>query len=297
MRPLGIIGLGLLGSAMAERLKLAGYELVGWDVAADRRDAFVQLGGRAAGSAAEVAAACDTILLSLPDSKIVEQVIAEIAPELRDGMLIVDTTTGDPDAVEAIGQKPAEQGVSYLDATVAGSSAQAKQGDVIIMVGGDAAAYEAAGDLFGALARQSFHVGPSGAGSRMKLVLNLVLGLNRAALAEGLTFAESLGLEPRRALEILQSSAAYSRVMDSKGEKMLSADFTPQARLSQHLKDVRLMLAAAARAGIELPLSELHRTLLERAEEAGYGAADNSAIIEAFRPPRSPGNAGAQRDA
>ena len=127
------------------------------------------------------------------------------------------------------------------------------------------------------------HVGPSGAGARLKLVTNLVLGLNRAALAEGLAFAEAMRLDPRQTLAVLQASAAYSRIMDTKGEKMIGGDFRPVARLSQHLKDVRLMRRAAAEEALPLPLTETHCELLERAEAHGWGELDNSAIIKVLR--------------
>jgi 3-hydroxyisobutyrate dehydrogenase-like beta-hydroxyacid dehydrogenase len=117
----------------------------------------------------------------------------------------------------------------------------------------------------------------------MKLLSNLVLGLNRAALAEGLAFAEAIGLEPAPALDVLMGTMAYSRTMDTKGQKMIDRDFQTQARLSQHLKDVRLMLESAADAGLTLPLTETHCRLLKKAEAAGFGDADNSAIIQAFR--------------
>ena len=113
----------------------------------------------------------------------------------------------------------------------------------------------------------------------MKLVSNLVLGLNRAALAEALVYAVGIGVDPASALEVLRGSMAYSRVMDVKGQKMLDEDFTVQARLSQHLKDVRLILAS----GVTLPLSETHRQLLEQAETIGLGEVDNSAIIKAIQ--------------
>ena len=116
----------------------------------------------------------------------------------------------------------------------------------------------------------------------MTLVFNLVLGLNRAVLAESLEFAARYGLSSGQALEILKAGSTYSRVMDSKGPKMLARDFTPEARLSQHLKDVRLILAAGQSCGAKLPLSELHGQLLAEAERLGFGTADNSAIIESF---------------
>ena len=116
----------------------------------------------------------------------------------------------------------------------------------------------------------------------MKLVANLALGLNRAVLAETLSFAQSTGISPVQALEVLKAGAAYSRVMDDKGEKMLHHDFSVEAKLSQHLKDVRLILASAAAKGAKTPLSTVHRQLLELLEKAGYGESDNSAIIMAY---------------
>ncbi len=115
---------------------------------------------------------------------------------------------------------------------------------------------------------------------------NLVLGLNRAALAEGLALAEAMGLDLTLTLKALREGAAYSRIMDSKGEKMITGDFDPQARLSQHLKDVRLILKAPRENGMTLPLSETHRQLLEKAETMGLGALDNSAIIKVLKKPQ-----------
>jgi 3-hydroxyisobutyrate dehydrogenase-like beta-hydroxyacid dehydrogenase len=127
------------------------------------------------------------------------------------------------------------------------------------------------------------HVGPHGYGARMKLVMNLVLGLNRAVLAEALSLGRALELEPEMVLQVLREGPAYSRVMDTKGRKMLDGNYAAEARLSQHRKDVGLMLDAARRLGIELPLTQTHDSLLQAAEAAGFGANDNSAVIEAYR--------------
>ena len=287
--PIGLIGLGLVGGALAARLQRAGFCVVGFDVDAARQRALKKLGGHAAGSAAEVFATCQCVLLSLPSSEVVESVLHEVSPQLRRGLRLLDTTTGEPEATAQLGAALARQGVRYLDATIVGSSAQVATGDVLVLVGGRRADFVASRELLATFARQTFHVGPCGSGARMKLVVNLVLGLNRAVLAEGLVFAQRLGVSPKLALDILKAGAAYSRVMDTKGDKMLRGDFKPQARLSQHLKDVRLMLAAAEQAGQRLPLSLVHRGLLEHAEQLGLGALDNSAIlraIEAVAPPR-----------
>ena len=286
-RPIGLIGLGLLGSGLAKRLLGAGFEVSGYDLDAGRRDHHRRIGGRVARDAAEIVSSTRRVVLSLPTTDVVEKVLEEVRSELQPGQVIVDTTTGEPRRTAGLGSDLAGRGVDYLDATVSGSSEHARRGEVVVMVGGAKVVFDACQDIFASFARRSFHVGPWGSGATMKLVSNLVLGLNRAALAEGLAFAAAVGLEKNAALEILQASLAYSRIMDSKGAKMVEEDFTPQARLSQHLKDVRLMLEAAADTGITLPLTAAHRGLLEAAEAAGCGDLDNSAIIRAYGRPGS----------
>lgn len=280
---IGLIGVGLLGTAIAERLLRAGFGLVGYDVAAERREAFNALGGHAVESAEDVAHACRTLIICLPDSAVTASVLDQIEQHLHPETLVVDVTTGSPDEMEQFGRRLAVREVRYLDATVAGSSRQVLAGEAIVMAGGDDAAFAAARDLIGSFASRSFHVGPAGSGARMKLIVNLVLGLNRAVLAEGLSFAEACGVNAELALEVLKASPAWSRAMDVKGHKMLARDYVPEARLRQHHKDVRLILAEGERHGAKLPLSAVHDDLLRQAEEAGYADADNSAVIEVLR--------------
>jgi 3-hydroxyisobutyrate dehydrogenase-like beta-hydroxyacid dehydrogenase len=120
--------------------------------------------------------------------------------------------------------------------------------------------------------------------------------LNRAALAEGLVFAERIGIDMSDALQVLTASAAYSRIMDAKGPKMVGRDYAPQARLSQHLKDVRLIQAAGRSADIALPLTTTHQQMLELAENRGFGDHDNCAVIEAWRPKTEIGSASGVHD-
>jgi 3-hydroxyisobutyrate dehydrogenase-like beta-hydroxyacid dehydrogenase len=277
----GLIGLGLMGAAFARRLIGAGWKVVGFDVAPACRRHATRLGVRVVRDNAAVFAACDRVLFSLPTLRETELVLCDADAALRAGHLLLDSTTGEPEQAEAIHRRLAARGVRYLDATISGNSQQVAAGDdVLTMVGGDADAFAAARPLLRVLTPKVAHVGPCGSGARMKLVTNLVLGLNRAVLAEGLCFAEQLGFTRRAALDVLLASKAYSTVMDTKGEKMVNEDFTPQARLSQHLKDVRLMLAAAKGRRFKLPLTQVHRQLLEAAEAAGLGALDNSALIK-----------------
>lgn len=279
----GLIGLGLMGEAIAARLRGAGHGVLGFDIQPRCGANLVALGGKVASDAGTVLAACDIVLLSVPSHADVQVILSENSRSLHPGQLLIDTTTGAPEAALQIAAGLAECGVAYLDATISGSSAQVRQGEVLWMVGGHRADFERCAELLHCVGREAIYTGPTGSGSKMKLVTNLVLGLNRAALAEGLALASRLELDTVQALAVLRSSAAYSRIMDSKGEKMIHGEFTPVARLSQHLKDVNLILDAGSVAGAHLPLSETHLKLLEAAEAAGLGALDNSAIYEVYR--------------
>jgi 3-hydroxyisobutyrate dehydrogenase-like beta-hydroxyacid dehydrogenase len=282
-RETGLIGLGLMGSALADRFLAAGHPVVGWDIDAERRTALRERGGSVARDLQDVFGSCSRVVLSLPSHREVGAVVQTAGAALRRGLTILDTTTGDPASADELARALSERGVVYLDATISGSSAQVRAGSATMMVGGDAESLAACSDIFALIGPQIFHTGPSGTGARMKLVTNLVLGLNRAALAEGLSFAEAIGLDPDLSLAVMRGSLAYSRIMDTKGERMIRRDFVPDARLSQHLKDVRLIVDRGRQAGLPMPLSTAHRAVLEEAEDAGYGDLDNSAIIKVLQ--------------
>ena len=235
----------------------------------------------------EVARSSGRMVWSLPGPVQVRDTVARLKPLLEPRAVILDTTTGDPDDVCRHAAEFAARNVSYLDCEIGGSSKQTAAGEAIIICGGDADAFAACRSILDAIGLQVFHTGPAGTGTRMKLALNIAIGLHRAVLAEALSFAERNGIDPSRALEILKSGPAYSRAMDAKGAKMLSGNFTPEARLAQHLKDVRLILETGRKTGARLPLSQLHESLLDEAVERGLGASDNSAVIEIYRNARS----------
>jgi 3-hydroxyisobutyrate dehydrogenase-like beta-hydroxyacid dehydrogenase len=283
--PIGMIGAGLMGTALTERLLAHGYRVMVWNRTRTKADPLL---ARGAEWSDNPLAACERVIVSLYTTDVVAQVLEEMQAGLRAGQIILDTTTGEPAQTAALGERLAAQGVRYLDAPISGSSEQTRRGEATVMVGGDPNTFAACADLWPVLGQKVFHVGPCGSAAKMKLISNLVLGLNRAALAEGLAFAERIGVSPAAALEVMIGSMAYSRAMDVKGRKMVERDFTVQARLSQHLKDVRMMLQAATAAGLSLPLTEAHRQLMERAEADGLGDLDNSAIIEIIRQSRSP---------
>jgi len=284
-RCIGIIGLGLMGNAIAERFQQAGYSLVVWNRTREKAEPWLKAG--AVWNDRPIAA-CQKIIISLYSSDVVEQVLDSWKSDLTPGKILIDTTTGDPEASLRLSRNCEAYGVTYIEAPISGSSEQTRLGLATVIAAGPRAGFDACEALWKILGKNVFYVGGSGNGAKMKLVSNLVLGLHRAALAEGLLFGEALGIEPQAALSVLQGSAAYSKQMDAKGPKMVRGDYQVQARLSQHLKDVRLMLQSAERLGVELPLSQTHRELLARAEEQGLGELDNSAIYESMRRANQP---------
>ena len=275
----GMIGLGLMGTALTERLLAAGYGVHVYNRSREKADPLIARGAQWADNPL---ATCDRVLISLYTTETVKAVLGQLDEGFRPGTILIDTTTGSPEQTAALGARLAERGIEYLDAPISGSSEQTHRGEVTTIVGGPRETFEACRDLFECFSKKAFYAGPCGSGAKMKLVSNLVLGLNRAALAEGLVFAQAIGLDGEAALDVLVGTMAYSRIMDTKGRKMVERDFATQAKLTQHLKDVRLMIDAAHDAGLVLPLSEAHRGLLEAAERAGFGDADNSALIEAY---------------
>lgn len=280
--PLSVVGLGLMGTALTERLLELGQRPVIWNRTRDKAEPLVARGA----CWSDRPFTCDRVIISLFSSDVVAEVLTAHAADLHPGQILIDTTTGNPEHSEVWATRLHARGVTYLDAPISGSSEVTRRGEATVMVSGDHKAYERCESLWPILGRQIFYVGKSGSAARMKLVTNLVLGLNRAALAEGLVLARLLGLDQQAALDVLRGSPAYSRQMDAKGQKMIDRDYSVQAKLSQHLKDVRLMLQAATEHGVSLTLTEAHRQLLEHAEQLGFGDVDNSAIIEAVgRPP------------
>ncbi len=276
---IGVIGLGLMGSAMADRLLHHGYHVFVWNRSPEKADEFI---ARGAVWSDHPLRETDRIIISLYSSQVVSSIIQSMADDLHSGLILVDTTTGEPADAVRIARELAARDVWYIEAPISGSSEQTRQGEATILVGGNHETFQQLRSLWEILGQRVFHVGEVGDASRMKLVTNLVLGLNRLALAEGLSFAQRLGMDGRMTLEVLKQSAAYATVMDVKGEKMLSGEFHPQARLSQHRKDVQIILDLARRVGIDLPLSALHANLLSKAESLGLGDLDNSAVVRLY---------------
>jgi len=284
--PVGLVGIGLLGQAFAHRLLGAGFEVLGFDVDAGKTAKLAELGGRPAASVADLARRCDPVVIAVFSTDQVEEVIERELLRVwgeRSGKIVLCASTCDPDRIAALAQRVATRGLRLLETPVSGASGQVSRGEGIGLIGGDADLMHAAAPVLRALFASYFHIGKIGDAGRAKLAINLILGLNRLALAEGLVFAERLGLDPELFLKVARSSAAYSQVMEVKGSKMIRGEFTAEGRIAQHLKDVHLMLDQAQRLRQPLALLEVHADVLEACVRHGEGDLDNSAVIKELR--------------
>ncbi|HVD72154.1 MAG TPA: NAD(P)-dependent oxidoreductase [Xanthobacteraceae bacterium] len=282
----GVIGIGLLGQAFVHRLRGAGLEVVGFDVDPGKTAKLADLGGHTALSVADLARRCDPIVLAVFSTDQVEAVVeSELLPALGEGSgkIVLCASTCDPERIAALGQRVATRGLRLLETPVSGASGQVSRGEGVGLIGGDPHVVAAVEPVLRAMFPTYFHIGEIGDGGRAKLAVNLILGLNRLAVAEGLVFAERLGLDPEAFLKVARSSAAYSQVMDIKGAKMIRGEFAAEGRISQHLKDVHLMLEQAERVKQQLPLLEIHADVLEACVRHGEADLDNSAVIKEIR--------------
>ena len=288
-RPIGVIGTGLMGMACAKRLRAAGFGIMGYDTDAGKLKAFGALGGHAASAVAEIVRSCDTVVIAVFNTDQVEETVEgplgllATRPADAPPLTAICVSTCDPERIAALAARLPAARLRYVEAPVSGTSEQTARGESLGLIGGDPAAAQAVRDVIDAICPRWHHLGATGNGGRAKLAINLILGINRAALAEGLVFAERMGLDPRVFLPVARDSAAYSQVMDIKGGKMLAGDFSPQGYVHQSLKDFSLMLEQARRLKQRLPLGETYAGLMTGCVAAGESDLDNCAVIREIR--------------
>ena len=290
MRRAGVIGAGLMGTAITKRLLAAGFEVLAYDVDAQKREAIARIGATPEATASVVIAACEINVLAVFNTDQVEEVIAgsgggvDVIEQGGTGArTFVVTSTCDPDRLAALSARVTSRGAHVLEMPISGTSRQVEKGDGVGLVGGDREVAARAAEVLDAICARRHYLGAVGNGSRAKLAVNLILGLNRAALAEGLVFASRLGLEPVAFLEVARGSAAYSQVMDVKGDLMARRAYRePQSRVDQSLKDFSLMLEQARAKGQDLPFAAVYARMLEDCVAHGEAEWDNAAIAEAI---------------
>ena len=285
MTTVGIVGLGLLGSAVASRLLAAGHTVVGHDLRADRLATLEAMGGKPAASAAAAARASEAVITLLPSLAAVEEVIlgaAGLAAVLRPEQPVIQMSTISPALTERLDAALRARGLAFLDTPVSGTSGMVARGDGIIFVGGERGLYDRWRPALEAVLPHSVYIGRAGQAMVLKLIANLLVALHSAAAAEALTMARRAGLDLPLALDVLARSAATSRMLEVRGPMMAREEFPAQMKLDLFMKDLHLIQDAAAAAGAAVPLTEVAERLYAAAARAGHDQEDLSVVVRVF---------------
>lgn len=281
---IGIVGLGLLGHAVASRLIAAKYPVVGYDVVPDKVRALTMLGGRAAASIDEVDKSADAVCFVLPSLASVEETILGLKDDgARPGRAVIQMSTISPALSGTLARETTARGRRFLDCPISGTSAQVARGDGIVLVGADRTDFERWRPMLESVLPKACYVGAPGQATLLKLVANLLVGLHSLAAAEALSMARRGGLDPGLALEILKSSAANSKMLEVRGPLIVREEFPAQMKLELFMKDLHLIQDAARAAGAPLPLTDVAERLYASMSAAGHGGEDLSVVVKALQ--------------
>ncbi|MEU4670097.1 2-hydroxy-3-oxopropionate reductase [Amycolatopsis sp. NPDC023774] len=283
MSKVGFIGLGVMGTPMAAHLAGAGHDVSGFDLSADALAKLTAAGGRAASDVADAVAEADVVVTMLPDHPQVEQVVLAaggVLDVVKPGTLLADMSTIRPETSIAVAKAGGGKGIRVLDAPVSGGQAGAEQAALSIMVGGEAADFEAAKPIFEVLGKTIVHVGPHGAGQVVKAANQLVVGGIYGLVAEAIVLLEASGVDAGTGLDVLAGGLAGSRILELKRKSMVARQFQPGFRIDLHHKDMGIALAAARQADVALPLTGLVAQLVAAGRAMGHGSLDHSALLK-----------------
>jgi 3-hydroxyisobutyrate dehydrogenase len=286
MKSVAFLGLGVMGRGMAARLLGAGFPVAVWNRNPARAEALQRQGASVAASPAEAAAGADVIISMVSDDDASRQVWLGPGGALgaaRPGMIAIECSTLSPAWVGDLARDVAAQGSVLLDAPVAGSRPQAAEGQLVFMVGGDAAALDRVRPILEPMSRAIVHLGAVASGTRMKLVNNFMSGTQAANLAEAIAMAEACGLDRDAAFSVLSNGAPGSPLVKVVGTRMLARDYDVNFMLSLMRKDLTYAIEEARRHGVTLSTAEAARGLYDKAIAAGHGTADFAAIVEPLR--------------
>lgn len=279
---IGFIGLGVMGRPMAEHLIKAGHNL-SLSRIKQISSHLVDAGGIACATPAEVAANSDVVILMLPDTPDVEDVLfgaSGVVSQLRKGALVIDMSSISPVATKDFAERICKAGGAYVDAPVSGGEVGAKAGALTIMVGGNEDDVARAMPLFEIMGKRITHVGGVGDGQTTKVANQIIVGLNIQAVAEALTFAKASGADPAKVREALMGGFADSTILKVHGERMVNRTFDPGFRLRLHQKDMDLAVSAARGLNLALPNASIVAQMMNAAVGHGDGEKDHSALIE-----------------
>eukprot|EP00440_Ansanella_granifera_P004971 gb/GFBE01005389.1/.p2 GENE.gb/GFBE01005389.1/~~gb/GFBE01005389.1/.p2 ORF type:complete len:291 (-),score=92.55 gb/GFBE01005389.1/:27-899(-) len=282
----GYLGMGIMGSAMAGRLVDAGFPVTVWNRSRDKCAPLEAKGAKVAATAKEVIETCDVTFACTSDPASARAIVfgdngvlAGIGP----GKRFVDMSTVDEECVKEIAEAVTAKGGRFLEAPVSGSKGPALQGQLVILSAGEEALQKEVQKCFDVMGKRTFFLGEVGNGARMKLVINMVMGINMVALCEGLAVGQKAGLQGNDILEVIKEGAIASPMYGLKGPKMLDGDFAPNFPLKHQQKDVRLAVDLGDKVGQPLPLAAAANESFKAARAAGKGDEDFSAVFASVK--------------
>ena len=284
MTKTGFIGLGIMGLPMARNLAKKGPvpEVVGYDVAAERRQLFAEDGGPTVDDPKEIYRTCDLIFLSLPKNELVDSIVSEIIAQCPAGITVVDTGSTSPALIRSLHAKAKAKGLDLLDAPVSGGEGGAISGSLAIMCGGERPVFDRLRPYLQAMGGTVTYMGPSGCGSATKIASNMIVAIHLAALGEAFAFAKKAGLDLQTFFEATKTGFAGSAVMESKAPKLIHGDFSATARIAVHQKDLNNAKDLAEHLGVEIPLSMKVLDYMNELEADGRVNEDHCAVARVY---------------
>ena len=282
----GLVGLGAMGAGIAATLGRAGYALHVCDARREAAQAFARDGGTAHESPAQVAAHCDCIVSVVVNAQQTEEVLfgpGGAAAAMKPGSVFIMCSTVDPNWSIALEERLAERGIRYIDAPISGGAAKAASGHMTVMSSARPEAYAAAGELLDAMAGKVYRLGDkAGAGSKVKIINQLLAGVHIAAAAEAMALGIREGVAPDALYEVITHSAGNSWMFENRMAHVLAGDYTPLSAVDIFVKDLGLVLDTARASKFPLPLASTAHQMFMQASTAGFAKEDDSAVIKMF---------------
>lgn len=275
----GIVGLGVMGSAMSKHLVAAGYDVHGFDIASDRVAAFERAGGRGHSSGASVAASCDLLILSLPTEASLEAATADVIGGAHEGLIVAEMGVFPIEAKTAARDRFAAVGVEMMDVPVSGTGLQAADATLVVMASGSPPAFERTKQVWDTVGRATYYLGPFPNGSVMKFIANLLVAVHTLSAAEAHTLGATAGMDPGLIQRVISDGVGSSRMFEIRGPMMADGIYEPpSARLDIIMKDAGIIQAFARSIGSPTPLLDATIPVYAASSAAGLGGLDAAAL-------------------
>jgi 3-hydroxyisobutyrate dehydrogenase-like beta-hydroxyacid dehydrogenase len=276
---IGVVGLGVMGSAMSRHLLKAGYRVHGYDIAPDKVRTLAALGGIPHQSGAAVAAAADVVLFSLPTVAALESATEDVMGGAHPGLIVVEMGVFPLEAKQLSRKRFAEVGVELMDVPVSGTGIQAADATLVVFVSGSREAFERTAPIFDVIGRSTHYLGEFGNGSTMKFIANLLVAVHSLSTAEAHALGIAAGMDPEVVQTVMSDGVGASKIFDIRGPMMVADSYEPpSARLAIILKDALIIKGFAREVGAPTPLLDAAIPLYERSQEAGLGDLDAAAL-------------------